>query len=66
MGRQDAAAFTNEVVVDGVHLLCRIETPSKRVFHKLTTTQECQYRQVCFGCAIQNQQDCNTSVTFDM
>ena len=32
MGRQDAAAFTNRVVVDGVDLLYRIETPSKRVF----------------------------------
>ena len=29
----------------------------KRVFHKLSAIQECQYCQLCFGCTITNEQD---------
>ena len=28
-----------------------------RGFHKLPTTQECQYCQLCFSCAISNELD---------
>ena len=32
-------------------------TVKKRVFHKLPAIQECQYWQLRFACAIQNEQD---------
>ena len=41
------------VVADGFFLLMVVAIVSDRVFHKLSTIQECQYRQLWFGCTIQ-------------